>query len=266
MYKAIPDCINFGVEMELTFPLGVDYNTALPWNKVNDRSIQCNIGSRCQTIELVSPILNGETGVAQVIKVISQCKSQRANTNTSTGFHVHVSIKDHKYELEELKKICNNFLKFEHSIDLIMAPSRIKNKFCMSNRALLPDDNAVAKDLIYKCETILQLQDLMCKRNRYYKLNLMALDKHGTLEFRQHMGTLNTEQVECWLRLVLWFVCNSIIQPRSLALLNGRTCEFGFEAMFKFLIKEDELRKFFYRRKEEILKSNNGKSTCGCGC
>jgi hypothetical protein len=57
MYNQIPDNLNFGVEMELTFPVNVDFRNALPWKKHNDASIRCDVGRNCQTIELVSPIL-----------------------------------------------------------------------------------------------------------------------------------------------------------------------------------------------------------------
>lgn len=146
-----------------------------------------------------------------------------------------------------------------------MAPSRLENPYCKSNRSMFSDDNDDCKNAVYQCQTIQQLQRLMCD-SRYFRLNLMALDKHGTLEFRQHLGTLNLDQVECWIRFVLWFVNNSIVQTRSLALLNSRTCEYGFEAMFKYLIKDEELRNYYYKRKEELERTNNGQSACKCGC
>jgi hypothetical protein len=146
-----------------------------------------------------------------------------------------------------------------------MAPSRLNNQYCQSNRSLFSKDNDECKNSIYNCQSIQQLQRLMCQ-SRYYRLNLMALDKHGTIEFRQHLGSLNLEQVESWIRFTLWFVHNSIKQPRSLALNNDRTCEFGFEAMFKFVIKDSELRNYYYKRKDELEKNNNGVSGCKCGC
>ena len=59
MYNQIPDSLNFGVEMELTFPVNVDIRNSFifPWKKHNDASIRCDVGRNCQTIELVSPIL-----------------------------------------------------------------------------------------------------------------------------------------------------------------------------------------------------------------
>lgn len=57
MYTSVPPGLKFGVEMELTFPENVNFMSVLPWKKHNDRSIRCDIGKRCQTIELVSPIL-----------------------------------------------------------------------------------------------------------------------------------------------------------------------------------------------------------------
>jgi len=38
---------------------------------------------------------------------------------------------------------------------------------------------------------------------RFFKLNLLAFEQHGTVEFRQHHGTVNTDEATAWVKLCL---------------------------------------------------------------
>lgn len=48
----------------------------------------------------------------------------------------------------------------------------------------------------------------MCRyiNTRYLTVNLQAYNKHGTIEFRQHHGTLNPEQIVSWIRFLDNFI------------------------------------------------------------
>jgi hypothetical protein len=144
---------------------------------------------------------------------------------------------------------------------LIMHPSRLNNEYCESNRNLLADENLEAKTQIYSCETIDELKNLLCD-DRYHKLNLFALDKFGTIEFRQHRSSLNANEIEAWLRLIIWLVSNSIMYPRSMAFLDSRTCEFGFEALFIHLIHDNEIRNYFMTKKKALFDAGLNGCTC----
>jgi hypothetical protein len=50
----------------------------------------------------------------------------------------------------------------------------------------------------------------MAQMGRYFKVNLQALRVHGTVEFRQHSGTVDGTKVENWVRFLLGFVERSI--------------------------------------------------------
>jgi hypothetical protein len=42
--------------------------------------------------------------------------------------------------------------------------------------------------------------------DRYQKLNLESLERHGTIEFRQHSGTVDAEKAVNWVRLCTAFI------------------------------------------------------------
>lgn len=58
---------------------------------------------------------------------------------------------------------------------------------------------------------------------RYQKLNLEALDDHGTLEFRQHNGSIDPKVVTSWIR----FVVNFVERSRTVATGNKRIRDIG---------------------------------------
>jgi hypothetical protein len=42
--------------------------------------------------------------------------------------------------------------------------------------------------------------------DKYYKLNLCSLNKYGTLEFRQHKGTLEFNEIQHWIKFCIEFL------------------------------------------------------------
>lgn len=131
----IDDAQKFGVELELSSPLGVDTNMIadmMPrsagdvfvaeshgegkqyhsngWKIVPDGSIVCNRNMpTCNKFELVSNILDGGKGLDQIYHVTRALGRARIQINKSMGFHVHVDVLG--YSIEQLIKICQNFIK-----------------------------------------------------------------------------------------------------------------------------------------------------------
>jgi hypothetical protein len=131
----IDDAQKFGVELELSSPPGIDSNmiaNMMPrsagdvfvaeshgegkqyhsngWKVVPDGSIVCNRNvSTCHKFELVSNILDGGKGLDQIYQVTRALGKARIQINKSMGFHVHVDVLG--YSIEQLIKICQNFIK-----------------------------------------------------------------------------------------------------------------------------------------------------------
>lgn len=59
---------------------------------------------------------------------------------------------------------------------------------------------------------------------RYYKVNFMAISKHGTLEFRQHEGTIDPKAICAWADFVLALVRYALDNPDNVvkSLLKDR--------------------------------------------
>lgn len=157
--------------------------------------------------EIVSPILVGEEGIEQVRKVAKTLVAKNATVNKNCGLHVHVDA--HGLSIKSIVNVARRYAKFETEINNFMPVARRSNQYC---RAI----NASDLDYI-ESRGISYLGGL----DRYQKVNLSAYARHGTVEFRQHSGTVNGEKMENWIRFCVAFVEASIINEPAVAEVNS---------------------------------------------
>lgn len=137
--------------------------------------------------EVVSPVLNGENGLASLKQLCKALAAIGAKVNRTCGLHVHIgaaTISDSHYI-----RIIRNYQAIEMAIDSIMPMSRRgnNNTFCKSILGFDFSD----------CKTKLDVFNLTT--DRYYKVNMYpAYNRHKTLEFRQHSGTTDYEKISHW--------------------------------------------------------------------
>ena len=170
------------------------YGHATPsgWKIVTDASL--NSGG----MELVSPILSGETGLEQIEKICEVLVSNGIVIDKSCGFHVHVNARD--LSGPTLANVMVRYARHELLIDSFMPKSRraSENRHCKSVNRLAENFENV---LVRNPTSVANLQS-----DRYYKLNLSAFIRHGTIEFRQHSGTIAYEKIKNWVLFCLNFV------------------------------------------------------------
>ena len=205
----------FGVEIELvgtTIPrvqdafdaAGIDlvqqeYNhrTATCWKIVPDSSL--TLGG----FEVVSPILVGEAGLQTVRKVAAALNAAGASVDRSCGFHVHVDARD--LGIDSIVQVAARYNRFENDINTFMPASRRESRYCQPISNLFEN---------HSIERILRGgTGYLAHVDRHHKVNLAAFARHGTVEFRQHSGTVNANKMEKWVRFCLGFVAASIVVP-----------------------------------------------------
>jgi len=180
---------------------GYTHDTTAHWKVVTDASVR---GSN--PMELVSPILRGEAGLRQVALVCETLAANNVKVNTSCGFHVHVDARN--LTADAVRRVCKSFVKHEADFDSLVPPSRRSSQWCKSNLSALGGDIKTAFAKMDQCTTVAQLQRFVCLNDRYWKLNLMSMLRHGTIEFRQHAGTIEAAKVTAWVALVVGMVEN----------------------------------------------------------
>jgi len=173
---------------------GYNHNTSEYWKIVPDGSVH-------DGFEVVSPILNGEAGMEIAGIAARALEDAGAYANRTCGFHVHFDAAD--IELAHMKNIVRRYARHEAEIDAFMPPSRRgnANTYCKSL-------NGIMGEAFEAATTINQLAHT--QPSRYYKVNLRSYQRHGTIEFRQHSGTVNFVKICNWVRFLSAFIDESI--------------------------------------------------------
>lgn len=152
---------------------GYTHEVTDEWKVVTDSSIRGGVG-----LEVVSPPLRGEAGMETLEKVLKVLRDSGCKVNRSTGLHVHQYAKD--LTSNQIQNCFNFYRDNEDLIDRMLAPSRRGN------------NNTYCRSLIIESERG------SLPRVRYTKLNYQSYIKYGTLEFRQHQGTLSYTKIKKW--------------------------------------------------------------------
>lgn len=198
---------------------GYNHNTRSHWKITTDSSVRDNRGN--PGIEVVSPILSGTAGMTALKTVADALNAAGATANKTCGIHVHVGASD--LSIDEIKMIVKRYASFETVIDSYMPVSRraSNNQYLKS----MSDWSAYYGAALAECQTV----SAMSARgwDRYYKINLAAYVRQGTIEFRQHSGSVSSEKIGNWVLFVLNFVEVSrqlvaSVSPAPVARRRGR--------------------------------------------
>jgi len=289
----LPDQAQFGIELEMSSGANMtpdylahdlnsgsryqvqahDYGsgreTVNYWKIVPDSSIVCNQSQPdCNKFELVSPPLGRGEGLAEVHGILSKVANMNIKVNKSMGFHVHVNVSH--FSTPQLVKVCQQFVKYEAVMDLLMPPSRRtgseeSNRYFASNRQQVQNMAGNSRrsviDTLANCE---DLESLVYTMNgatdgsgRYFKLNLQNLvtGRQPTIEFRQHSGTFEYEKVRAWIRFCVLLSFNAARLRAPTSFSSQTSVEEQFQALFQYVIKDRALRDYY---KGRVEKHNNG--------
>jgi len=189
---------NFGVEIEFLAPVdraeiaaavrnaGIscnaqEYNhvTGPAWKIITDSSVRDNTG-KFQGMELVSPILNGKDGLAQIEPICRVLNQTGCKVNMTCGLHVHHEAGE--FGMDKIGKMIKYYKKAEPVLDSMMPNSR-------------------RGDANHYCQTMKKLDENRLPDSRYFKVNFQSLVRHGTVEFRHHSGSIDADKIQCWVIL-----------------------------------------------------------------
>jgi hypothetical protein len=154
------------------------------WNLKSDGSVT---GSG---LELVSPPLSGDDGLEQVKVVLRALRAAGARVDRTCGLHVHHEVRD--LGAVGVVRFARSWSNNQELIDWLVAPSRRDNGgYCrrLDSSDLSAMNRVSAGDRSVPC------------RDRYRVVNVSSYSRYGTVEVRQHQGTLEFRKVEAWIRL-----------------------------------------------------------------
>jgi len=209
--------LTFGIEIECFLPrgsvrvgryhrgatLGGDFPAG--WNAQSDSSLHTTLRNY-QAVEIVSPILQGADGLAQVRKLADLLRRMRARVNASCGFHCHIgctSAAGHNYDdvADWIRRLLN--LTAQHELAFYGASGtrrRYNHRWCgsLANGAWKNKKEALKKKL-----TAEQFRREAAGIGRYQLLNVAPAFGRGTVEFRCFSGTTDALKMEAYLTMCL---------------------------------------------------------------
>lgn len=166
------------------------------WKLITDASVPGGF-------ELVSPVLSGAEGLDQMKKLMAALRAMGGRVDRQCGFHVHHNAAD--LTAEQLVSLVVFHTNFEPVLDLFHPVSRRgnANTFCLG-RDLTVEQNVAERIKLERAEAAKRrlFDDIYGngtgRQSRYRKLNTRSFASYGTIEFRQHAGTLNGTKAANW--------------------------------------------------------------------
>jgi len=209
-----------------------NHSTRPYWKIVNDGSIVGN-----DALELVSPILHGEAGLAELKKVCDVLVRIGAKLNRSVGCHSHSSMEDIGEDITIWRNLFHNYATLEPLIDGFMPASRRgdANTYCRSMRV------AGWEAKIANATDLRGMEMAVTRASRYFKLNVQAFWRHKTAEFRQHGGTVEYQKIANWVLFT-----SRLIEFSKTSRVSAGT----FEEMARFATPE--MIAFFKSRTQQL--------------
>lgn len=117
-----------------------------------------------------------------------------------TGLHVHIDMRD--VDIKQLINVLTTYLIVEESLFKYCGEDRKQNPYCS------PLSNCIGNFTEYKLADLLSTSDskilrALDKHIKYSALNLRPLISYGTIEFRMHKGSCDTEEILQWINILL---------------------------------------------------------------
>jgi hypothetical protein len=255
---AIPSNRTFGVECEFfgitphaavdaLAAVGIDahyagYTHAITpdWKIVTDVSVTRTGTGVGRGLELVSPILRGVAGLEAAAKAVRALLAAGGKVDKSCGLHVHIGMDG--LTGAQIMSVFDLYAANQAHINSVVARSRHSNRYCRPQENI-PRYERPRYDAVRTADDVAALRNTIGRignNERFYTVNLTAYTKYGTVEFRQHQGTLNGEKLTSWVKFLL-----AIVEFGS----AGNSADAGsFDGLLSGLSITDETKQFLTRR------------------
>ena len=202
------ETLRFSVEIEVEFPDQKDSQKLIEkhriirgWALDYDGSLENGAEYRPKDR---NKLFWNEDSIDQIKEIIGLIKAHKGDIRSTCGLHVHVDMKDFTYK--EIARIIKMYIKDQHKIckefKMLKCRTDYAQKIPKSVRRYLTESNirkVKNNELEYGeggCEYLTE---------RHYSLNIDALNKHGTLEFRLFNGSIQIRRIKKYIKWCLNF-------------------------------------------------------------
>lgn len=208
-------------------------------------------------LEMVSPILRvAGPSLNDARKAVTVLSAEGAVVNQTCGLHVHHSA--HGMKLPDFIETVIAYTVWSPVISSLVPASRRDTQWgsplSYGQRAI----DGYIQQMTNAWPGRDRWNGIANVFDRYTAVNLQALAVHGTVEFRQHSGTLNPDKVEHWVRLTRLFMRskrrgNDITQTlKDYDYDVNAITEGGVPALCDYLGTTDKTKEFYIKRAAEL--------------
>lgn len=238
---------NAGIAVEW---MGYSHETTPHWKLVMDSSVTSMGTGASRGLELVSPPLTEAEMMRQLEIVCRVLNEIGAKVDRTCGLHVHHHIDD--FTVENVKKLYRLYFKHALAIEAIMPKSRRASsnpRYC----------RGITEQMLRQLEECQTIQDIAGAFSRYHVINMTAYLNYGTVEFRQHSGTIDFTKIANWLKITQALVATAKrakqVKPLSEA---AKQTAWGREiAMIRELgLRGTEQSAYYIARKKDFAELN----------
>lgn len=165
------------------------------WTEKEDHSLRNGT-----ELVLASPLMGIElrTAIAQFFQQVTNY-----STGPRTSVHVHINMRQEEDTLEVLRNLCMLYYIYEDAFFQMSDPDRKWCSYCHPFEECPPEPLVC----ILRGETVDEILNMFERTQsnsaRYYGLNLYALLRYGTVEFRHMSGTRDEAHVLRWINLIM---------------------------------------------------------------
>jgi len=157
------------------------------WAIKYDQSVRNTRTGETYGLELVSPILKGEDGMRQLETACAALKSAGGKADRSCGIHIHLEMRDAK--AAGIRKLVRAYVSNQKLINWLVSPSRRNGRWCREWR----------EDELHRLDRVRNLSGF----DKYKTVNVSAFPRLGTVEFRQHGGSVEFKKVGAWVKMLM---------------------------------------------------------------
>lgn len=227
----------YGVELE-TASVPTDFieqMAGLPFRTVHDGSITGK--------EIISRPMSGDKGLEAIE---TMCERMAGSTvNRECGFHIHLDARD--LTRIQMWNVVMGYRCTQKAWFSLVHPNRHNNQYC--------EKMGIGPATINRClrdgRSVGEYAACRDYEYRYKWFNVMAYNKHRTLEVRLHSGTMNAEKITNWVvahtRFWEWLIHQS--EPDAIYTHFNRKNVWG---KLVNIWESDALARYFTARREQF--------------
>jgi len=201
LFKAKAVKGDVGVEIEVEGK-GLSLVDDAVWRTESDGSLRGEFPKTCAEYIFQTPIV--VSAVKAAIMSLKESLGPKAVFEFSyrTSVHVHVNVQ--KLEYQQLLAMMYTYLLLEEPLTTFAGKKRKGNNFCL--RAI---DAEGLIDMLNQLFEMGEQGPLMIRNDavRYSAMNIEALKKYGSLEFRAMEGNIDEERIQTW--------CSALVMVRE---------------------------------------------------